>query len=134
MQALRYLLGSLALATLLALLGCSGPAPGLNPIVSIAFSPVITADQALDLDATATTASGDSVTEVEWVEVPQTGSGETIGLFSSPTTLDTAWTVVDPAAITVPTQVTLILTVETLKEGKTVTPINVIVNPPAPEL
>jgi len=134
MNALRYITGFLALAALLVLVGCGGSSPGLNPVVKFDFGettlPNITADMTLDITTTAGVATGDQVIDVEWTEVEQPGGG-TIGLFSSPTTLNTTWAVVDPASIMEATPVTLLLRVETLDGGETTTPINLIVSPPA---
>ena len=125
------------LAGLLAFLGCSGPAPGLDPIITFEFPgdttlPNIDAGTLLLISADADVSSGDQVTDVQWTEVPQPG-GDTIGLFATPTSLETTWVVVEPASIVVPTPVTLLLEVETLNGGETVTPINLIVNPAVPE-
>jgi hypothetical protein len=138
MKALRYLSGLLALAALLALVGCGGSSPGLDPVISFTFTgatdlPNLTADTTLKIATTATVAAGDQVISAQWIELPQEGGG-TIGQFSSPTTLNTNWAVVDPDGITEATPVTLQLTVKTLNGGETVTPVNLIVNPPEPEL
>jgi len=137
MQGSRYLLGLLLLAALLAIPGCFGPAPGLNPVINFSFPgdstlPNIDADTTLQITADAGVADGDQVTDVQWTELPQPDDG-TVGVFSSPTTLNTTWAVEDSASILTPTPVTLQLKVETLNGGETVTPINLIVNPaPAP--
>jgi len=136
MKALRSITGFLALAVLLVLAGCGGSSPGLNPVISFNFGgttlPNITANTTLEITTTAGVAEGDQVIDVEWTEVEQPGGG-TIGLFASPTTLNTTWTVVEPSSILLPTPVTLLLRVETLNGGETITPINLIVNPVVPE-
>lgn len=134
MKALRYIAGFLALAALLVLVGCGGSSPGMNPVLNFDFGettlPNITADMTLEITTTASVSAGDQVIDVEWTEVEQPDGG-TIGLFSSPTTLNTTWGVVDPASITGATPVTLLLRVETLNGGETTTPINLLVSPPA---
>jgi len=136
MKLVRYLLGFLALSALLVVWGCNGPSPGLDPVVSFTFAdapelPNLAANGVLQITADAGVQSGDQVTDVQWIELPQPG-GETIGTFTSPTTLSTNWAVLESASITVPTPVTLQVTVETLNGGKTVTPLNLIVNPVVP--
>lgn len=132
MKTVRYLCRFLALALLLVLAGCGGSSPGLDPTVNFDFGettlPNITANTVLEITTTAGVAEGDQITEVEWTEVEQPGGG-TIGLFSSPTTLNTTWAVVEPSSILEPTPVTLLLRLETLNGGETVTPINLIVHP-----
>ncbi|MHB0935848.1 MAG: hypothetical protein ACYDCO_02135 [Armatimonadota bacterium] len=135
MKALRYITGFLALAALLVLVGCGGSSPGLDPVINFNFGdttlPNMNADTTLEITATAGVASGDKVIDVDWTEVEQPGGG-TIGLFSSPTTLNTTWVVTDPASILAPTPVTLLLRVETLNGGETETPIFLIINPVVP--
>jgi len=133
MRLLRYIPVFLLLAALLAIPGCSGQAPGLDPAINFSYPadttlPNINADTTLQITADADVADGDQVISARWTELPQPGGG-TIGVFSSPTTLATSWVVEDPGAIIVPTPVTLLLTVETLNGGETATPINLIVNP-----
>jgi len=120
-------------AALLAITGCFGPAPGLDPVINFSYPgdttlPNIGAGTVLQITAAAGVTEGDQVTEVRWTELPQPGGG-TIGVFSTPSTLSTTWVVEDPGSIDAPTPVTLLLTVETLNGGETATPINLIVNP-----
>ena len=135
---LRHLIyGLLAVAAMLVFAGCSGNAPGLDPVISFEFTngeelPNLTADTVLGINTTATVASGDQVTDVQWTEVPQSDTEETIGLFSTPESLDTNWGVASPELIVAPKNVTLLLTVKTLNGGETTTPIELIILPPAP--
>jgi len=138
MKAVRYLIGLLALAALTTLVGCGGSSPGMNPVIGFSFTgatnlPNLPADTALKITTTASVTSGDQVTDVQWTELPQEG-GDTLGVFTSPTTLNTNWSVLDPNAIATATSVTLLINVQTLNGGETEAPINLIVTPPEPAL
>jgi len=131
MQALRYLMGLLAVVTILMIAGCNGPAPGLDPIINLnQFSsglPYLAANRQMSIDGElrVNDANNNPVTSIRWTQAPA------IGTFASPTTLATAWRVrpelID--TITEPTDVTLTVTVETLQGGRRVVPVNLIIMP-----
>ena len=136
MNTLRYLIGLLAVATMMVIMGCSGPSAGLDPEVTFDFPgdtplPFLPADSVLVIDGTAKVANAQSnpITSIRWTQDPE------IGVFASETTLGTSWRVRPEVVglIDEPTDVTLTVTVETLLGGRRVVPINLVLIPSVPQ-
>ena len=121
------------LGLVLALAGCYGPSPGLDPVISFTFPdgttlPDLPSGTVLHVKGDATTAdsSGNPITSYQWTQTPANA-----GTFSSTTTLETTWLAPTLKATDKPLNVTLILTVKSLKGGKAVKPLNLIIVPPS---
>ena len=132
MNAVRSFIGLLAVAALFIFAGCSGPAPGLDPIVTFDFPsttelPYFSADGVLVIEGDISVNNEDSnpVTSIQWAQSPA------IGVFTSTTTMGTSWRVQPDlvATITSPTDVTLTVTVKTLQGGLRVVPLDLVILP-----
>lgn len=130
MNVVRYLFSLLAVAALLALVGCNGSAPGLDPTVTFTFPdgtnlPFLSAGTVLVIKGAATLADATSnpITDIQWTQNPA------IGTFSSTSMLETTWRITDPTSITAHTEVTLTVTVKTLEGGKRTSSIHLIILP-----
>ncbi|MEI6521410.1 MAG: hypothetical protein WCO98_15435, partial [bacterium] len=126
---LRQVLSVLVAAACLvvALVGCNGPAPGLNPTLTVQVAGSdkwsnIEAGSTVPLTSTSKTADNDVVIKTIWSASPALGKM----LVDAPVAMNNAW--VAPSVI-LPTNVDIILHVETKMGGKTDMIVHLVVVP-----
>lgn len=109
------------------LVGCDGPAPGLNPTLTVQVAGSdkwsnIEAGSTVPLTSTSKTADNDLITKTTWSASPAIGKM----LIDSPVAMNNAW--VAPS-VSLPTDVDIILHVETKMGGKTDMIVHLVVVP-----
>jgi len=133
MTIIRKLSWGFLIGIVLGLAGCYGPSPGLSPVISFTFPDDTTLPNLpsgglvhIKGDATTGDSTNNPITSYQWTQTPANA-----GTFSSLSTLETTWRAPTLKSTDQPLNVTITLTVKSLKGGKAVKPVNLIVAPPS---